>query len=231
MKKASNADLRWVGVSKDQPGSSTLVTLEIAEEKLQRDLEHFRGYALELGASMAQIIPADWVEVDERVRLKCASPLCRYYNKNLFCPPNGPPLELVRNALKRYHQAILFALDVKPVEIFCDRANEREAAAWAKKGLEIVGRTETLAYANGYHLAMGFCQASCNKILCRQPRCLVLDGGECPFPLKARPSMEGVGIDVFALATKAGWDIYPIYRNVDPKAVARALSVGIVFIH
>jgi hypothetical protein len=43
--------------------------------------------------------------------------------------------------------------------------------------------------------------------------------------------MEGVGIDVFRLVTKAGWEIYPIYRSVDPGVVPRALSVGIVFIY
>jgi hypothetical protein len=47
----------------------------------------------------------------------------------------------------------------------------------------------------------------------------------------ARPSMEGVGIDVFRLVTKVGWDIYPIYQTVDPKAVPRALTVGIVFVY
>jgi hypothetical protein len=42
--------------------------------------------------------------------------------------------------------------------------------------------------------------------------------------------MEGSGIDVFGLVTKVGWEIYPIYRSVDPETVPRALSVGIVFV-
>jgi hypothetical protein len=43
--------------------------------------------------------------------------------------------------------------------------------------------------------------------------------------------MEGLGIDVYGLVTKVGWDIYPIYRTVNPKEVPRALAVGIVFIY
>jgi predicted metal-binding protein len=78
---------------------------------------------------------------------------------------------------------------------------------------------------------MGYGQASCKKALCGQETCLVLDGGKCPYPLKARPSMEAVGIDVYGLVTKVGWDIYPIYRSVNAADVPRALSVGIVFIH
>ncbi|HUT72029.1 MAG TPA: DUF2284 domain-containing protein [Desulfatiglandales bacterium] len=219
-------------MSKDQQGPSRLITLEIPDEKLGRDLERFRQRAVELGASMAEVIPANLVEIDERVRLKCSIPLCPYYDKSIFCPPHGPSLELMRKAVTRYSRALLFALSVTPVEHFSDRSKERQAAAdWARKGFEIVGRIETLAFGSGYYLAMGFGQASCRKALCRQERCLLLDGSDCPYPLKARPSMEGAGMDVFGLVTKVGWDIYPIYRSVNPREVPRALSVGIVFIH
>jgi hypothetical protein len=40
-----------------------------------------------------------------------------------------------------------------------------------------------------------------------------------------------VGIDVFGLAAKVGWKIYPIYRSIDPEAVPCANTVGLVFIH
>jgi hypothetical protein len=43
--------------------------------------------------------------------------------------------------------------------------------------------------------------------------------------------MEAVGIDVYGLVTRVGWDIYPINRSVIAKNVTRALSVGIIFIH
>lgn len=198
---------------------------------MKRDLEIFKQKALDYGASMAEIIPADWVEVDERVRLKCAVPLCPHYGKNIYCPPHGPDIESMRKAIDRYHWAILFAMDVIPPDIFSDRSKERKGAKeWARKCHEIAGRLETLAFGEGYYLALGFGQASCRMALCGLERCLVLEGGSCPYPLKARPSMEGVGMDVYGLVTKMGWEIYPIYRSVDPGAVRRALSVGIVFI-
>jgi hypothetical protein len=43
--------------------------------------------------------------------------------------------------------------------------------------------------------------------------------------------MEAAGMDVYGLVTRAGWEIYPIFRSVNPAEVPRALSVGIVFIH
>ena len=216
---------------KNQSGPSRLISLQVPCKTLKLDLENFRQKALELGASLAEIIPANWVEIDDRVRLKCSVPLCPYYGKNIYCPPHGPSIELMRKALTRYSQAILFAVGVIPVGEFADRSKERGTAVkWAKKCLEITGRIETLAFGSGYYLATGFAQYSCLPILCGQERCLVLEGGKCPYPLKARPSMEGVGMDVYRLVTRAGWEIYPIYRSVDPKEVPRALSVGIVFI-
>jgi predicted metal-binding protein len=219
-------------MSEEQRGPSTLIKLEIPGDKLQRDLELFKQKAVELGASMAQVIPADWVRIDERVRLKCAVPLCPHYGKSAFCPPHGPSVESVRKALSLYRHALLLAFDVIPPEHFSVRSIQRRSAAeWSRKCFEIVGRIETFAFGSGYYLAMGFAQASCKIALCGQESCLVLGGGDCPYPLKARPSMEGVGMDVYGLVTKVGWDIYPIYRSVDPLEVKRALSVGIVFIN
>jgi predicted metal-binding protein len=218
-------------MSKDQTGPSRLISLDISDKTLKSDLEDLKQKALEFGASMAEIIPADWVKIDERVRLKCAVPLCPYYDKSINCPPHTPTPDLMRKALGRYRHALLFALDVDPVASFADRTKKQQSAKWSKKGLEIVGRLETLALGKGYYLAVGYGQASCKKALCGQERCLVLEGGKCPYPLKARPSMEAVGIDVYGLVTRVGWDIYPIYRSVNAEEVPRALSVGIVFIH
>jgi predicted metal-binding protein len=216
---------------KDKRGASRKISLQTSDNILKCDLETLKQEAFEFGASMAEIIPAEWVEIDERVRLKCSVPLCPYYDKNPYCPPRGPSLDLMREALRRYSWALLFALDVIPPREFADQNIEREAVVkWGEKCLEITSRVETLAFSRGYYLAMGLGQASCLKILCGQERCLVLGGGRCPYPLQSRPSMEGSGIDVFGLVTKVGWEIYPIYRSVDPETVPRAFSVGLVFV-
>ncbi len=216
----------------DQLGPSRVIMSKISPDQVQKDLDQFKQKAMELGASMAQVIPADWAQIDERVRLKCSVPLCTNYNKSQFCPPHTPSLEFMRNALSRYRHALLFALEIIPAEHFSVRTTQKQAAGdWSRKCFEIVGTIETLALGSGYYLAMGFSQGSCKRALCRQEKCLVLEGGNCPYPLKSRPSMEAVGIDVYGLVTRVGWEIYPIYRSVNPAEVPRALSVGIVFIH
>ena len=212
-------------------GKSRLISLQVPYETLKHDLENLRLEALNLGASMAETVPAQWAEVDERVRLKCAIPLCSYYGACLHCPPNGFQPDFIRAALKRYSWAILFAIEVTPVEHFAGDSTEREAGLeWSKKCMEIAAKVETLAFGQGYRFALGLAQSCCLKVLCHQDRCLVLGGGKCPYPLKSRPSVESLGIDVYRLVTQVGWDIYPIYRTVDPKEVPRALTVGIIFV-
>jgi predicted metal-binding protein len=218
-------------MTNDIRGPSRRIALEIPSETLTEDLKNLKQKALDMGASMVEIIPAEWVEIDERVRLKCMVPMCPHYGKSPYCPPNSPDPDFMRRAINRYKWAILFALDVVPTSEFADRPVQQKAGIkWTRKIIEITGKLETEIFGNGYYLSMGFGQYSCNAALCESNPCRVLDGGKCANPLKARPSMEGVGIDVFRLVTKVGWEIYPIYRSVDPAAVPRALAVGIVFV-
>lgn len=213
-------------------GASRRISAEIPLDVLKKDLESFKRKTLELGASMAEIIPANWVSLDERVRLKCFVPLCGYYDKNAHCPPRAPDVEFMRKALRRYNWAVLYAIDVIPVADFTDRTRYRTRSEWFRKNLEIAGEVETMAFGKGYYLAAAFSQGSCKAALCGEADgCRVLEGKGCANPLKSRPSMESVGIDVFGLVAKVGWDVYPIYRSVEAAAVPRALSVGIVFVY
>ena len=79
--------------------------------------------------------------------------------------------------------------------------------------------------------ALGLGAGGCRDTLCNGGLCQMLDSGRCPHILKARPSMEGVGIDVAELINKVGWTMYPIYRTMDPTAVPCGISAGIVFVH
>ena len=79
---------------------------EVSDGALRADLERYREIALELGASDATIIPAEWISVDERVRLKCLVPRCLRAGETPNCPPNAPDLDLVRRALERFSWAI-----------------------------------------------------------------------------------------------------------------------------
>ena len=53
------------------PKKRSAVPKTVSDEALRADLERYRRKALELGAADAKVIPASWVVVDERVRMKC----------------------------------------------------------------------------------------------------------------------------------------------------------------
>ena len=208
-----------------------VIPAQVSEETLKADLENYKQKALQLGASQVEIIPAHWVQIDERVRLKCMVPPCPNYGRCGYCPPYTPEPVFMRKVFSRYNWAILFKNDV-PVEDFVDFTRYYpHGQKQQRKTSEIAAQIESLAFADGYPLAVGFGAGGCRDTLCNGGLCQVLDSGRCLHILRARPSMEGVGIDVGDLVTKVNWKVYPIYRSVDPNLVPCAISVGIVFIH
>jgi predicted metal-binding protein len=207
---------------------------EVRKESLAADLESYRRKALELGASAVEIIPSSYVSVDERVWMRCLVPRCPRAGETPNCPPNAPQPDFVRKALSKYSWAILFKVNVEPIVDYVPRRGggtekERKTLSYHKQIGEIVYQIERTAYADGYYLAMGFGGGSCKDYLCGGVICQFLDSGRCRFPLRARPAMEAVGIDVFDVIKKVGWQAYPLTDELD--LVPHAVSVGIVFIH
>ncbi len=208
------------------------IVRERSPELVKEDLKRYLLKALEWGANDARVIPAREVMVDERVRIKCRVPRCHLYGESANCPPYAPSLKEMRKVIGKYEQALLFKHDVVPKENFVDDKRwHKDHIVHQRKTHDIVSRIEALAFNDSYYFALGFAAGGCKTALCSGEVCQFLDSGRCRFPLKSRPSMEGVGIDVFDLAARAGWDVYPLaHREVDPESIPCALSVGIVFI-
>ena len=219
-------------MSKSVKQTSRAMSAPVSEKTLKADLETYQQKALEFGATDASIVPAGWVQVDERVRLKCAIPPCPNYNRCANCPPYTPEPEFVRKALARYSWAILFKHDVIPVEDFTDVSRYYpHGKNHQRKTDEIAAKIESQAFADGYRFALGLGAGGCRDSLCDGGLCQMLDSGRCPHILRARPSIEAMGIDVSDLANRVGWEIYPILRRADARPLPSAVSVGLVFIH
>ncbi|MFH1091249.1 MAG: DUF2284 domain-containing protein [Pseudomonadota bacterium] len=207
------------------------VTLERDEAQVQQDLERYRDKAIELGATRSRIVRVDELTVDERVTLKCRIPRCFGYGVCGHCPPHTlTPAEL-REVLKKYQWAIFFTKDVPPEVIVRDRATIKERTAAYMDLIDIVNQIESLAFYDGYYLSVGFSAGSCRHTFCAKDQtCRVMEGGRCRFPLKARPSMEAVGFDVYKLVAASGWDIYPIGSDALPEDMPKGTLAGIIII-
>jgi predicted metal-binding protein len=207
--------------------------VDIPAGQVQGDMEKYRKYAIEMGATDAKIIPTSDIVIDERVVAKCTYPKCPGYGASANCPPHAMPIDQVRKVVEKFNYALFIKIDIPPEETAGKTAiRENLAHPYRKKLFEIISKIESQAFYDGYHLALGFAGGSCKRVFCPDDDCTALKPGKgCPHRLKARSPMEAVGMDVYTMATRAGWDIYPIGMNTLAEDVPHGLRLGIVLIH
>jgi len=207
------------------------ITLVLDETALKKDLENYKEKAIELGASRVKLIKTEEIPVDDRVILKCQVPRCFGYGVGAHCPPNTlKPAEL-RKYLEKYSWAIFFSIDVPSEVIIRDKATIKERVAVFQQVYKIVSDIESAAFYDGHYLAFGFAAGSCRHTFCGlEENCLALEGKRCRFSLRARPSMEAVGMDVYKMFAQAGWDIYPIASKAKVEDTPKGTLAGIIII-
>ena len=205
----------------------------IPDERVQQDLEKFRQRAIELGANDAKIITADKVIIDERVVAKCIYPKCGYYGTNAHCPPHAMDLEQVRKIVNNFRYAIFTICRASPEEILRrDVKDTTLTPSSPKQNYEIVSKVEAEAFYDGYHLALGFANGPCKLVFCPDKECAALIPGQaCRHPLRGRSSMEGAGMDAYIMATRVGWDVYPMGKTMEPTEVPFGVRLGLVLIY
>lgn len=207
------------------------ITVDRNEAALQGDLHRYCEAVLDLGATKAMIVPVEDIPVDERITLKCQIPRCFGYGAGAQCPPNTlKPAEL-REILKGYRWSVFFIKDVPPEVIVRDKATIKERVAAYQQVYKMVNEIESMAFYDGHYLAFGFAAGSCRHTFCgQQETCQAMEGKKCRFSLISRPSMEAVGIDVYHMAAKAGWDIFPIGSGAKPENMPKGTLAGIVIV-
>lgn len=179
------------------------------------NLKELCDFAFEKGATMAKVIDAKLIVVDERVQMKCRYPPCLYYGANLMCPPYTPSAKEFREYVAKFKSAIIVQIET-PIEdeiqkrIKTKGANLKELVkdkklleqtssmeGW-KKLDKVVTAVEREALNKGYYLSLGLTAGTCRL-------CNTCDlKWPCKHPWEARPSMEAVGIDVHKTAKNAG---------------------------
>jgi predicted metal-binding protein len=207
------------------------ITVDMNAGRLQEDLEKYRTVALEMGATQAAIIKTADIPVDERVTLKCQIPRCFGYGVGAHCPPNTLKPEELREILKKFQFAVFFIKEVPSAVIVRDKATIKERVAAYQEVYKIVNDLESLAFHDGHYLAFGFGAGSCRHTFCGQMEsCQAMEGKKCRFSLRSRPSMEAVGIDVYKMVARAGWDIYPIGSDDKPEDIPKGTLAGLLIV-
>jgi predicted metal-binding protein len=129
--------------------------------------------------------------------------------------------------MEQYEQALVFKFDVATKVLLSDDRLET-----ARLLHETAASIERLALESGYRKAEGLAGGSCKQIFCSEyAGCRVLSaGGDCRFSCQARPSMSGLGVDVFELAVAAGWPMNKITSESNPDEVPMGLMAGMVLL-
>ena len=207
-------------------------THKVPEDDLLSDLERYRKRSIELGATDSKVITTDMIVIDERVLAKCNYPKCTGFGTNINCPPYAMSLDQVRKVVSKFRYGIFINLRVPSGDIAGPEARDMKLVhPYRTKLAEITARIEADAFYDGHYLAVGFGNGSCKSLFCPETDCRALVAGQaCPHRLKARSPMEAVGMDCFAMAKNAGWEIYAIGRATSPSEVPYGLRLSLVLI-
>ena len=130
-----------------------------------------------------------------------------------------------------HHQwALAFKIDVPPEVIVWEQSSAPDRSKAYRSVTLIANAVESAAFYDGHYFSVGFGAGSCKTAFCREVECLALKGEECRFSLRARPSMESVGMDVFKMAVNLGWDVYPVGSGAESESVTMGMMMGLVLI-
>jgi predicted metal-binding protein len=160
------------------------------------DLKKYFDLAMDNGASHAKQISPGSVTTAPWVRLKCQFG-CPGYAKGYCCPPHTPTAVETQAILKCYQRAILFHVELP---------DSPERGKRYRDYLKFLVELEGIMFKDGYYKAFIFLAGPCR--LCK--KCGVSEVKACEFALKARPSMESCGIDVYQTARDNGLFIQPL---------------------
>ena len=142
----------------------------------------------------AEIVVAQWV------RMKCVFG-CDSYGRNASCPPNTPSIADCRIFFQEYRLGTIFH--------FTQNFSEPEdCTAWSRDVNKTLVELEHKVSIAGYPKAFLLFVDNC--ALCRE---CATSRASCRNKKLARPSPEGMGVDVFTTVAKYGYPIQVLDDN------------------
>ncbi len=139
-------------------------------------------------------LPAGDIVTAQWVRMKCQFG-CDEYGANVACPPNNPSVAECERFIHEYSNAAIFH--------FTKEVRDREERKkWSREINTRLIDIEKEVFLQGYFKAFILLMGSC-------PSCEECIGHpeKCRHPGSARPTPEGLAIDVFTTARNVGFPI------------------------
>lgn len=139
-------------------------------------------------------LPAADIAVSRWVRMKCVYG-CDEYGKNAACPPFNPPVAECERFFREYTESAIFRFSKVA-------AIREERKAWSRGIDRKLLELERAVFLSGYHKAFMLLMGSC-------PLCEECAGRpeKCRHAGSARPTPEGLAVDLFATARSVGYPL------------------------
>ena len=207
----------------------------------EKELETLGTIASGKGAKTKIITTSDIV-ISNWVRFKCRFG-CKGYGKHFGCPPYAPSPQETRAMVNEYTTGLLLRFDGVPGHESFGPDDLPEDFHHFYKDLILwvnttVHQMEKTAFYDGFYKAFGFGGYPC--IFCEECVAEQCEGvvdesmrRKCRHMDLVRPSMEAAGIDVFATAKNAGWELSTIpCRDMEYGKVIHSniVSIGLVLL-
>jgi len=157
-------------------------------EKLEA-LFHKHGYADFKWIEPKEIVVSQWV------RMKCMFG-CGGYGQIAICPPNLPSVSECERFFREYSDAVIFHFAKKV-------AKPEDRHTWTRKVNAKLSKLEREVFLSGYERAFLLFMDTCR--ICGE--CPTESKEKCKEPRLARPSPEGMAIDVYATVRMVGYPI------------------------
>ncbi len=169
--------------------------------KADSDLEKYCVRPIENGATHVKQVHPGTVITAAWVQWKCRYG-CPGYGRGHCCPPRTPDHDQTRAMLDSYSRALLIHTEVPDMP---------EKDKYNHKVYDSIVGLEGDLFKDGYYRAFAFLAGPCK--LCE--KCAALDENPCVQSGKARPSMEGCGIDVYQTARNNGFFVKPLREKTE----------------
>ncbi len=139
-------------------------------------------------------LPVSQITVAHWVRMKCIYG-CPDYGKSVACPPNNPPVDECRRFIGEFSEAVIFHFPKQSPD-------SEDRRSWSRQINTRLRELEREVFLSGRYKAFMLPTGGC-------PQCedCVADPADCRHPGAARPTPEGLAIDVFATARSVGYPV------------------------
>jgi predicted metal-binding protein len=119
-----------------------------------------------------------------------------------MCPPDSPTAQQTKALLTCYQRAILLHIEIPA------------SPDWRKHFQTLISMLVDLEgdmFKDGYYKALVLIAGSCR--FCKE--CTKGQNAPCNFPIRARPSLEACGVDVYQTARNNGFFVKPLKEKTE----------------